>query len=529
MNKLTIISLSILDNKEKKANKFEFSEKSNLIISERNGEGKSSLIKSIQYCLGSNLKAFPKGWDYKNYVFQLEIVIDKNKILIQRYNNIITVLDDGKIKKFGYLKDYSDWFQDKMEMNLKLVSKNKNTSSLASLEAILSPLYIDQDKSWDGILYKNSFEGLAQYKSQSFPKEVFEYYLGISNNIMNDKINKLNKYKEKSKEKKVKIEQVDFYIKETDRFSQMITQKTDKLSKEKMKLDILQQDREELRKLLTKTKKRLSEVSYECTYCHSVLTRGQSLTRMELDDNKIEILLRKDSINQEIIKTENNIQKKLIEIQNLENQFELYHERLSELKQLSNIDNYVNQKVLQELEILKIEEVIELKEIDQEIKSLKNEISKLKKSLKTDLENINQKFKKLKNKISLQMETTGLSEKKVLNFNKLNGSGTFLNKDLLTLYLVYMNLLDSMEDFGLPFAIDSFVKNETDSIALEKMFGAIDKYFLTLNNQTFFSIIKENLKFIENPVNEIKIERPLLKEKFFSDIEKELIQNLNIL
>ncbi|HDA2366917.1 TPA: hypothetical protein O4180_002602, partial [Staphylococcus aureus] len=67
---------------------------------------------------------------------------------------------------------------------------------------------------------------------------------------------------------------------------------------------------------------------------------------MELDDNKIEILLRKDSINQEIIKIENNIQKKLIEIQNLENQFELYHERLSELKQLSNIDNYVNQKVL---------------------------------------------------------------------------------------------------------------------------------------------------------------------------------------
>ena len=42
-----------------------------------------------------------------------------------------------------------------------------------------------------------------------------------------------------------------------------------------MKLDILQQDREELRKLLTK-KKRLSGKGYECTYCHSVLTRGQS-------------------------------------------------------------------------------------------------------------------------------------------------------------------------------------------------------------------------------------------------------------
>ncbi|MGS2917640.1 hypothetical protein V5N33_04825 [Staphylococcus aureus] len=51
-----------------------------------------------------------------------------------------------------------------------------------------------------------------------------------------------------------------------------------------------------------------------------------------------------------------------------------------------------------------------------------------------------------------------------------------------------------MEDFGLPFAIDSFVKNETDSIALEKMFGAIDKYFLTLNNQTFFFNNKRKFK-----------------------------------
>ena len=57
------------------------------------------------------------------------------------------------------------------------------------------------------------------------------------------------------------------------------------------------------------------------------LTRGQSLTRMELDDNKIEILLRKDSINQEIIK-QKQYSKKLIEIRNPENQFELYHERL---------------------------------------------------------------------------------------------------------------------------------------------------------------------------------------------------------
>ena len=49
---------------------------------------------------------------------------------------------------------------------------------------------------------RTHLRGLAQYKVKVFLKEVFEYYLGISNNIMNDKINKLNKYKEKSKKKK---------------------------------------------------------------------------------------------------------------------------------------------------------------------------------------------------------------------------------------------------------------------------------------------------------------------------------------
>lgn len=54
------------------------------------------------------------------------------------------------------------------------------------------------------------------------------------------------------------------------------------------------------------------------------------------------------------------------------------------------------------------------------------------------------------------------------NFDKLKGSGINLNKDLLVIFLVYMNLVDSKSITSLPFAIDSFVKNETDKKVLKK-------------------------------------------------------------
>ena len=61
MNKLIINEIIIVDYENKKANCFSFSDKSNLIVSSKNGQGKSSLVKSIYYALGASLKAFPKG------------------------------------------------------------------------------------------------------------------------------------------------------------------------------------------------------------------------------------------------------------------------------------------------------------------------------------------------------------------------------------------------------------------------------------------------------------------------------------
>jgi len=548
---MTIKSLLIADYENEKANKFVFSDSANLIVSSTNGEGKSSLVKSIYYALGANLKSFPKGWNADNFIFQLEVFIDGNEFLIKRHNKVISVLDNNEVKLFENFAEYYLWFQEKLKMRLELVNKSSDKASLASVEALFSPMYIDQDKAWDGKLFKDSFESLGRYKSNDFPKNVFDYYLGISDSQIVDKESKKNEYLRQLELVNGRINQVqsvyktyrtknkitetvpkdfkdlqkelDFYITETDKFSIKITDKTGELSKEKIKLDILNQDLEELKKLSSKIKERFSEIRHECVYCHSILTRQQSLTRLELEDNELAIKSRIDSISQQIMKSKRIVQEKEEAIKHLQEQFNQYHERLTELRQLSDIDEYVNQNVLSELKKLEIQETLEKSNLDKLIGDITKEIRMLKKELNQRAKTIEGEYEALKNELSILIGSTGITDKKFRNFDKLEGSGTNLNKDLLVIFLVYMNLVDSKSITSLPFAIDSFVKNETDKKVLKKMFDAINAKFLSLKSQTFFSIIRDNLKYVDSKVNQVNIESPLLKSEYYSDLSKEII------
>ncbi|WP_081544059.1 endonuclease [Streptococcus pneumoniae] len=551
MSRMTIKSLLIADYENEKANKFVFSDSANLIVSSTNGEGKSSLVKSIYYALGANLKSFPKGWNADNFIFQLEVFIDGNEFLIKRHNKVISVLDNNEVKLFENFAEYYLWFQEKLKMRLELVNKSSDKASLASVEALFSPMYIDQDKAWDGKLFKDSFESLGRYKSNDFPKNVFDYYLGISDSQIVDKESKKNEYLRQLELVNGRINQVqsvyktyrtknkitetvpkdfkdlqkelDFYITETDKFSIKITDKTGELSKEKINLDILNQDLEELKKLSSKIKERFSEIRHECVYCHSILTRQQSLTRLELEDNELAIKSRIDSISQQIMKSKRIVQEKEEAIKQLQEQFNQYHERLTELKQLSDIDEYVNQNVLSELKKLEIQETSEKSNLDKLIGDITKEIRMLKKELNQRAKTIEGDYEALKNELSILIGSTGITDKKFRSFDKLKGSGTNLNKDLLVIFLVYMNLIDSKSITSLPFAIDSFVKNETDEKVLKKMFDAINSKFLSLKSQTFFSIIRDNLKYVDSKVNQVNIESPLLKREYYSDLSKEII------
>lgn len=554
MSKLLINEIVIVDYENKRANHFCFSEKSNLIVSSKNGQGKSSLVKSIYYALGANLKAFPKDWIPEKYIFQLKVSINNEELFIKRHNKTMSIKGENESIIFNSFKDYSLWLQEKLGMKLELVTNNSDKPTIAYVEALVSPMYIDQDKGWSGILYKETFDGLGAYKTGSFPKDVIYYYLGLSNNEIFDKKYECNLLKEKKSFVDGKIDQirevyetyklqkhleytpsqdldelkleVEQYIRLTDEISKEIQQITSKIEKVKRDLDINKQDKYELDNLLSAIDKRFTEIKHECSYCHSILTREQSLTRLELDDNRIMIIAKREDITKSIYENELELQKNKEKLDFLQDKLDSYHEKLTKLKSISDIESYIDQRVLNELRRLETIENDKSYDLKNKIEDLQVKIKQLDKKLKKSSEYISGEYEQIKNKISVMIGANGLSNKPFGNFHKLNGSGTNLNKDLLAFYLIYMNLINKVSQYQLPFVIDSFVKNEIDIDSYIRMFKAISSNFFDLDNQTFFSVIDDNRKYIYNVDKEIRVEYPLLKNDRYSKVST-LIFELN--
>lgn len=86
--KLVIKHIVIVDPNHGVANKFKFGELSNIFLSDDNEVGKSSLLKSIYYTLGGDVKSFTAGWDFQSYIFQVECDINGQQVIVQRFNKV---------------------------------------------------------------------------------------------------------------------------------------------------------------------------------------------------------------------------------------------------------------------------------------------------------------------------------------------------------------------------------------------------------------------------------------------------------
>ena len=251
-------------------------------------------------------------------------------------------------------------------------------------------------------------------------------------------------------------------------------------------------DYDELHQLLNISKRRHKEIESECQYCHSKLTREQSLTRLDLKNNEFEIVLLQDTIFKKI----ENLKTEVMTIQSNQNSLELeldlLHKRIKESKRLSTIDEYINakaktatasemKKVLEKEQTIRIDLESEKKSIQDRKRELLKEKGSLREHLKTEFEDI-------KNQINYSMNLNASEEFSFLQFKKINGSG---------------------------FCIDSFIKNEISPDTAEVLFSAIENYFLPLKNQVFFSIVTDNLQYLKNTdqYNIVQIENYRLNEQ----------------
>ena len=241
--------------------------------------------------------------------------------------------------------------------------------------------------------------------------------------------------------------EVEQYIMLTDEIYKEIQRIICKIEEAKRCLDIYKQDKFELDNLLSAINERFSEIKHECSYCHSVLTREQSLTRLELDDNRIMIIAKSEDIRKAIHEKELELKRNKEKLNLLQDKLNSYHEEITKLKSISDIESYIDQRVLNELKRLETVENNKSSDLKNKIKDLKVNIKQLDKKLKKNAEYISGEYEQIKNKISVMIGANGLSDKPFGNFYKLNGSGTNLNKDLLAFYLIYMNLINKVSKY----------------------------------------------------------------------------------
>lgn len=177
MTAVVFKSLKLLNRTAKEAFSCEFDSRINVIHGE-NDTGKSSLIKSIYYTLGADLK-IDKDWNLKDVISCVEFSYLGSDYSIIRNGSSICVFRMGEHAEliFGCnsISELSTFYNKILGYNLELARKTDGELSLGIPATLFLPFYIDQDKGWQDIFA--SFNGLQMYSD--WLRSILLYHTGI--------------------------------------------------------------------------------------------------------------------------------------------------------------------------------------------------------------------------------------------------------------------------------------------------------------------------------------------------------------
>lgn len=537
---MVIDEFIILDYVDKTSLKLNFSNRQNIIIGKKNKIGKSSIVKSIYFALGYDNKSFmPDGWNYRNMKYKITYTHNQKTGYIIRHQDLFYI---DKCEEPLNEKEYRKWFQELLGISYKLKPSNSEEEIDVYASAVIMPFYIDQDISWNDAPYKSPVMGM--YGSTSY-KSIFEKLFSVSNDDilalkqqvkelgeanrrLSDKINVLEELIEEQTAKSNSIPYKDNYFEKQEEYLDILKRVSVSLQKcesEKLslsdKINQLFTRRNHLKQLLKQLKKKQHQLQGVCQYCGSQSSISNLSDRLILLNNLDDIQYQID-INEKDMEIEEAKMNSLLEREkSTRTEYQRYMTILKENPDLNSIDEYIEnsaENLASDALIQKNEAAIsERQKNNTKIEKINAEIRKLDKERRIHLASIEKKYSELFLEIVADKLTSisnyGPDKYRFLNFKKITGSGTDTNIKKYLIYLIYFNLLDTYSEIKLPFLIDSFIRTEIDGDNQVEMFSAITKYFLELNSQTFFTVLQENMKYVNDHEKYHKIylnEKPIL-------------------
>lgn len=531
------------------ANEFNFSPNSNVIFSRNGTVGKSSLLKSIYYCLGMDIKNFTKTWNYNQMIFKIYFSHNNQDGWIIRHKNFYKVYDtDAPLSE----SEYSRWFTKLLDMQIKIRIKDSENLSQVHAAAILSLFYVDQDSSWKGVPFRNT-ANLNWYNSKDMPQSIFEYVLnlksnehlekeekrGILKNELSQLINTCNslialKDQFILTDKRNLVLDEDGFKEDLKKYLLILESLNDKIStyneqiyKKQVELDSLKLELRELNDILKCNNKLYKNNSIKCSKCNSFLTEQQSEERMKLDYSSFLLSLNIKEIELKINEAEQSIRSLLDKKLGLDKEYNKLSKQLQMKSSRSSINEFIQSlgeatsqdkyyKILGDLEIKK-------SDIEDEIKKINTEIKKLTIEQNNRRSEIDSYFTDTFNKLASNLPSVD-RDFKFLKFNQIKNSGSALNQIFLVIYLTYIKILMEYSSVELPFVMDSIIKDELDGDVLSGAYSLVNKIFLSSKKQTFFAALDDKFQYLTGKCNkiEIKSDQKLLNKESFDRLKKEI-------
>jgi len=544
----------IIDHDNGEAGSYKFKPGPNILVSADNSQGKSSLLKTMYYGLGLDIKVFPAGWNQKKMTIKLDLVneITGKALYIVRKGDLFYVPDfKGSITR----ADYTKWLSDQLSVDLKLTNKKtQTTSSISHPSALITPFYVDQDESWSGRLFSASGE-VNMYSDT--PKRIIEYILKISDDEelkLREEISRLRNKKgalvvkrknindvyldylddisvEPSRQLSSIINPVESNSKNIELFIQMMDDANKKYIQQKAtrikiqrEYDQKLKDNEEYRSIQKMFNSDYKTIKCICKNCKSELTQEQIRTRMEIDTNLFELSFLISTTDQELIEIEKKLANAIEEQSISSIEYEKLAKQVEANQYIKSIAEYIEEtskkKSQDEFASIIIKLEAHIGHIESEINELNKDLGKLVKASTIHAEKVKHSYSDYVNDLSLLMAGSNVSNIDFKSFKIPQSSGVNSNQAYLGAYLAYMRLISEHGRYSLPFCIDSFIKNETATNKSDVMFAATEKYLLNLKGQSIFSAIEESVvNYMKNTTqyNRVDIGERLLANEYFKD------------
>lgn len=149
----------------------------NVVTSEDNHVGKSSLLKSLYYTLGAEVD-FDSVWDKHSKLYIATLSVDEKEYRVVRLFKRFAVFDGEKLLKItdSVTKELAPLLGEIFDFSVYLPHKDTGKVEMAPPAFTFMPYYIDQDKGWSGLY--DSFAAINQYKSTDRIKSLY-YHLNI--------------------------------------------------------------------------------------------------------------------------------------------------------------------------------------------------------------------------------------------------------------------------------------------------------------------------------------------------------------